>query len=479
MGIQRALTLYPRNDTTLYTGTGVDVRLLSDTQSGSLDVTQTCVADNTQDNVERTFDPATAGVTTVADARTLQNKGWALRLTDDMTPGDDTNCDVRIPAQTVAVSVDVALAWTGTPLAQSNPTWRCVLWGYNPVALTAGVIGSFAGVGPGWAILTDNGVFKTVTFNISAAATTFPQGTILLAQFGLNTGTLGNPAIGTSTYTFTLRVDSVNTKLTLASSLIQTCSLSSSLVGDGVTTRNGLATAMSDDLVGAGVLTESRGVVAAKSFDLVGDGVLSRQLAVAETKNMTGDGTVTESRGVVASKTFDLVGDGTITPGSLDIGVPRDLVGDGVLDVAKTVVASKTFDLVGEGTITELHPVQAFRTFNLVGDGTISGSADIPFPNIPTGDCPSDWTPNDGLKAIAGTVLFHEPPNQGNPVSGATVLLIRDSDGLLVATTLTDALGAYSFPRDTNDPYTYHVEVRWTDGGTPQQGLSEGGCAPS
>ena len=31
---------------------------------------------------------------------------------------------------------------------------------------------------------------------------------------------------------------------------------------------------------------------------------------------------------------------------------------------------------------------------------------------------------------------------------------------------------------DTNDPHTYHVEVRWTDGSGNQQGLSEGGCVP-
>jgi hypothetical protein len=88
--------------------------------------------------------------------------------------------------------------------------------------------------------------------------------------------------------------------------------------------------------------------------------------------------------------------------------------------------------------------------------------------------CPADWPVNDGLKEIAADVFFHEPPNEGDPVAGATVNLIRDSDGLLIATTVTDGAGHYSFPRDSNDPYTYHVEVRHL----AQQGLSEAGCVP-
>lgn len=485
MGIQRALTLFPRNDTTVDTGAGIDIRLLADANTGTNDVTQTCTAVNTNDNVERTFDPATAGVTTVSDARTLQKLGWGLRLADDMTPGDDTNCDVVIPAQTVAVSMDVGLAWTGTPLQTSNPTWRCGLFRYNPSTDTGTAIADGSGTAAAaWNNLTENGVFKTVTFNITVPVTTFSAGEILVAQFGFNTGTLGNPAIGTSTFTMTFRINNAVSKTTQASTLIQTCALAESLVGDGVNTRGILDAGISRDLVGAGVLTESRGIVASKSFSLVGDGVVTRQMAITESKNVTGDGVLSESRAVVAGKTFDLVGDGTVTRESLPVGISRSLVGDGVLDSSKATVAAKTFDLTGDGTITDLHPVQAFRTFNLVGDGEIllsgpNGSTiTLPLDELPTGACPSDWTPNDGLKSISGDVFFHEPPNEGDPVVGAVVTLIRDSDGLLITTAVTDAAGHYTFPRDSNDPNTYHVEVRYSDVGGDQQGLSEGGCAP-
>lgn len=487
MGIERAATLYLLNSTVVDTGAGIDIRLLSAANGGTNDVTQTVTALNTNDNVERTFDPATLADTTVADATTLQKKGWGLRLADDMTPADNTNCDVFTPAQTLTVNLDVACAWTGSILASPIITFKVGLVRYNP-ATDAGVVwGSGSSAATTWNFLTDNGVFKTVPVSVTRGTNVaYGGGETLVLQVGLNTGTLPNPLTGSVTYTFTLRIDNNTTNIVWAANGYphQFCQLTGALVGDGVLTRDGLAASMSDDLVGVGVLSESRAVVAAKSFDLAGDGVLSRQFAVAEEKTLVGDGTVTESRAVTATKTFDLVGDGVLSRDPSVVGLARDLVGDGVLDTSKAVVAAKTFDLVGDGTITEIHPVQAYRSFDLVGVGEIllsgpNGSTiTLPLDELPTGACPADWPTNDGLKTISGTVLFHEPPNEGDHVVGAVVTLIRDSDGLLITTAVTDAAGAYTFPRDSNDPYTYHVEVRYTDVGGDQQGLSQGGCVP-
>lgn len=118
------------------------------------------------------------------------------------------------------------------------------------------------------------------------------------------------------------------------------------------------------------------------------------------------------------------------------------------------------------------------RVLSAIMVGIPKGLAGFPFDQVPSGGIP-DWSPNDGLKSISGDVFFHEPPHEGEPVSGATVTLIRDVDGKRIATTLTDGGGHYEFGRDTNDPYTYHVEVTYTDGFTAQQGLSEGGCVPT
>lgn len=479
MGIERATTLYPRNSTVVDSGTGIDIRLLSATNGGTTENTNFVTAINTEDNVERTFDPASSN-NNVADSFSLQKLGWALRLAEDMTPADDTNCNAYLNAAPANFNVilSAGMGWTGTPTSNSIPVWKASIWRYDLAADTGTLIASGSNNGGVWTTLQNN-TFKTITIPVTlAAGVEFAQGETLLLQIGVNTGTLANPAVGTITYTLAVTTDNNVTRIQWAAAttqhIYQTCSFSSSLVGDGVATRDGLAGTVSRDLVGDG--TTTRVLALTESKDLTGDGVVSRQLAETMTRDLTGDGVL--SRQVDVGVSRDLSGDGVVTQTFGNVSLAFDLVGDGVVDAAKATVAAKSFDLVGDGTFTETHPVSAFRTFDLVGDGTISGSADIPFDDIPTGDCPSDWSPNDGLKCIQGDVFFHEPPNEGDPVVGAVVTLIRDSDGLRITTTITDAAGHYTFPRDTNDPNTYHVEVTWTDVGGDQQGLSEGGCVP-
>lgn len=96
--------------------------------------------------------------------------------------------------------------------------------------------------------------------------------------------------------------------------------------------------------------------------------------------------------------------------------------------------------------------------------------------SIGGGGAPEDYSPNDGLKAIADVVRHHET---GALVAGATVKLVRDSDEFHAASTTSGADGAYSFARDTNDPHTYHVYVYYTDGATKIQGVSERGLVPA
>lgn len=481
MGVQRATTLYPRNDTTVDTGTGIDIRLLASTQSGSNDVTQTCTALNTQDNVERTFDPATAGVSAVADARTLQKLGWALRLSEDMTPGDDTNCDIVIPAQTVTVTLDVGLSWGGVPLQASNLTLRAALFRYNPSTDTGTSIADGASASTQWSTI-QSGTFKTITVSITVPATTFSAGEILLLQVGVNTTSLGNPVSGTITYTMTLRVDNATTNVALASALIQACTLASDLVGEGLTSRGGMATDVARNLVGEGLPSSSRAVVAAKMFDLVGEGLASRAIAAALTRSKDGVGAVTPSRAVMAARTVEIVGEGVVTRDGLGTALTRPLVGEGLTDSSKAVVAARTFDLVGEGLVTEMHPVQAFRTFDIGGSGEIlltgpNGSTiTVPLDELPTGDCPADYPVTTPTKTIAGVVVHHET---GALIAGATVRLYRTIDNLHCQTATSAGDGAYSFVRDAADPNLYFVTVDYDDAGTQVHGISDRGLVPS
>lgn len=573
-GINRAAVLYPRNAATLDTGAGVDVRLLHSGNTGSNDVTQSAQFTNANDNVERTFDPATANVTNTNHAgTTLFKMGWALRLVDDMTPEDGTNCNAMLPAGTLTVNAVMVPTFSGTnpPTGQIAPTFRASLWRYDPSTDTGTLIAAGASdTSVSWTVATlgnESGVAKAVVVPITvAAAVEFAAGEILLLQFGFNTNNVPNPVVGTHTTSMALRVDATGTNITWDTDPEQgirvACALSSDLVGEGLTSRNpytvvllefgdaghirqgpvgegvvsrsASAVALSRDVVGEGLVSRtlavaedfdvvgeglvSRAVAVAEDFDLAGEGLVSRVVAVTLPRDVTGEGLVSSTKAVTAAKTFDLTGEGLVSR-VLAVALPRDVVGEGVVSMSRQVAAAKTFDVtgegevtrqvavvlsrsvtgegevtytrqalitktfdvVGEGLITELHPVTAYRTFDLTGAGEIlttgpNGSTIcVPIDELPTGACPEDWPDNDGLCHISGTLFDHET---GAPIAGATVVLVRDSDGLRATTTVTDGAGAYTFPRGTTDPYTYRVEFVWNNAGTLYTGLSATGCAP-
>lgn len=93
----------------------------------------------------------------------------------------------------------------------------------------------------------------------------------------------------------------------------------------------------------------------------------------------------------------------------------------------------------------------------------------------PAGVTP-DYTVQFPTRQIAGTVFDHET---GNPVAGATVKLYRDSDDKLVQTATSDGSGAFAFPRDLYDPYTYHYTADYTVTGTQYHGISDRGLVPA
>lgn len=128
---------------------------------------------------------------------------------------------------------------------------------------------------------------------------------------------------------------------------------------------------------------------------------------------------------------------------------------------------------VGFSTLTRA--VIAVRTFAASAVGAARGDIEMPMAalnRITTGG-PTDWSPNDGSKMISGVVR----DAAGTAYDGATVQLVRESDGFVAATTTSAADGTYSFVRDTNDPYTYRV-IAWEDTGTPTQGVSARGLVP-
>lgn len=294
MSIETADILFPVNTTTVDTGAGVDVRRLSDT-AGANDVTQTATATHTQDNVERTLDPATAGVTNTNNAGTTMFKmGWALRLSEDMTPDDDTNCNAVLTDGTINVLLDVTINQSGGTYASGSygPTWRASLWRYNPSTDTGTLIAVGSVATPTWTIGgvgVDLGTFKTATVSINVPANVeFQPGEILLLQVGLNTGTIPNPTLGTGTWTYTLRLGSV-TKVDFVAGqgVRQVCYTEGASVGAGA--GSGVPVVVLPSIGAVAVVAAASGAVQAEA-NMAGSstGIGSASGATTATAHMAG-----------------------------------------------------------------------------------------------------------------------------------------------------------------------------------------------
>lgn len=380
MGIQRANVLYPVNTTTVDTPTGGDIRLLDSAQAGATDDGQTCQAQHTEDNHSRTFDPATLNVSANQAPQTVVGKGWALRLTEDCTPTDDTNCNAYVPAQTPTVNIRVSVTQSGGTYAAGTygPTWAAALWRWNPSTDTGALLMWGTNSATTWnynPVGGDLGTFKNIAIPLSVGggnAIEFPQGEIPLLQIGLGVGTIPNPTLGTAIWTFRLSVDHADTNLTWGSSLglRQKCALTDTTQGRGSILRV-VAPAIARDVVGKGAVTESRVVVASKEFTLDGRGAVTRVMELELDESLIGVGTATEGRAVIASKEFTLDGRGSVTR-VLALALDLDVFGVGTADAQKTVLASKEFTLDGRGVPTYSKLTQAVREFSLAGKGVVT-----------------------------------------------------------------------------------------------------------
>lgn len=395
--IERANILYPVNSTTVDSAAGIDIRLLDDVEGGATDSTQSVRFTHTQDGQERTFDPANALVTTETDPLTFQGEGWALRLADDMTPPDDTNCNAYLNAGTLAVNVRALLAMAGGTNLGGNTviTFRASLWRYNVTSNTGTLIasGSQAQTWDTSALGAENNTRKDTAISIAVASNAeFLADEILMIQIGCEGTTLPNASIGTTNFDITLDVDDASTNIDFAlnQGIHIICGLTGNLIGKGTALESGKAIVEDFNLIGVGTVTSSKATIASKSFDLIGTGTVSHTKAIAEDFDLVGVGTATSTKITTAAKSFDLTGTGE-TSRLIVVGITEDLVGKGEVTSVKATTASKTFDLTGVGTITELHPVTAYRTFNLVGKGEVplsganGGTITLPLDEVPTG----------------------------------------------------------------------------------------------
>lgn len=86
-----------------------------------------------------------------------------------------------------------------------------------------------------------------------------------------------------------------------------------------------------------------------------------------------------------------------------------------------------------------------------------------------------DWVGPSQSKTITGKVFTIG----GNPSAGTVVKLMRQADDQLIASSITDVNGLYSFTRAADDPLTYYV-IGYNDATSPQvHGTSDRNRVPA
>lgn len=184
--------------------------------------------------------------------------------------------------------------------------------------------------------------------------------------------------------------------------------------------------------------------------------------------------------GVLADTTGSAAGAGSASgEGGKVLGTIGSATGLASVSGSMGSTAGTTGTAAGTSTVDGQGSSVAGTTGSASGTSTVAGQTSKVLGTTGTvnigGGAPTDFTPNDGLKAISGNVLHHET---GAPIVGATVRLIRDSDGFLCTSGASAAGGAYSFPRGSTDPNTYHVTADYLDAGTQVHGVSDRGLVP-
>jgi hypothetical protein len=203
---------------------------------------------------------------------------------------------------------------------------------------------------------------------------------------------------------------------------------------------------------------------------------MTRAVIAVRTFVATSVGVATASRVLTLFRSFSAAAMGMVSvPVKYVRLAVKSATAIGMATASRFADLFRSFSAAAVGNSAMTRAVIAVRTFvaNLVG--LARGDVQMPFTalnRITTGG-PADWSPNNGAKTISGVVR----DATGTAYAGATVELIRESDGFVAATTISGADGSYSFTRDTNDPYTYRV-LAWEDTGTPTQGVSARGLVP-
>lgn len=238
-----------------------------------------------------------------------------------------------------------------------------------------------------------------------------------------------------------------------------------------------LGVAVTKSVTATGAATMARRITGFRSFAVtaVGSPAMARRIAAARAFAVTGAGAAVYGRVLILRRAFATVASGSaamarrlslvrsfaVTATStvariLRVATRKTVTTVGTPVMARDVTAARSFAVTTAGVAGYARALIFGRTFAVSAPTTTKLRLDIPeaaLDRIIPAAAP-DWPLNAPTKAIAGVTR----DSAGAVVGSVGVRLIRESDGVRVATGISDAVtGAYSFVRGGDDPNTYRV----------------------
>jgi hypothetical protein len=221
----------------------------------------------------------------------------------------------------------------------------------------------------------------------------------------------------------------------------------------------------------------TRKITAARSFATTTTPTVAKAQALTAARSFATTTTPTVARGpfTIDLKDSRLAVTTTPTPAMAKVPGKRAVVTTTPTVALRRALTKIPYAVTTTPTVTLGRALIAARTFAVTTTPTPRLRLDIPevaLDRIVVGG-PADYSGSSPTKSISGIVR----DSTGTPYVGATVKLIRESDGYVAATTTSTTGGAYTFTRDAADPNTYYV-VAYEDTGTPTQGISARALTP-
>jgi len=208
--------------------------------------------------------------------------------------------------------------------------------------------------------------------------------------------------------------------------------------------------------VGSPALT--RRVTVARSFaaSAFGTAALARAIRYARAYATVAAGSAGFARQFTARRNPAVGAVGTAVLGPRTVATRKAVSATGTAGFARTLQARRSAAVSVTGTAGFARALIFGRVAATAAFGAPKARLDIPqdaLNRISTAGTP-DWPLNSPTKSIAGVTRN----SVGAIVGGCTVYLVRQVDGVRIATATSNATtGAYSFTRGGDDPYGYRV----------------------